>query len=108
MGSGGGGTLAVRCFVDEILLQRLPEANPEGTSRIEIAIPNASAALDPIRRMAGIREATIFGQSIHALAETAQLPALRAELSTARIDIIEPSLEDVFVTLTYRIMEAGQ
>jgi ABC-2 type transport system ATP-binding protein len=89
-------------------LQRLPEANPEGTSRIEIAIPNASAALDPIRSMAGIREATIFGQSIHALAETAELPALRAELPYARIDIIEPSLEDVFVTLTYRIMEAGQ
>ena len=35
MGSGGGGTLAVRCFVDEILLQRLPEA---GKMRAEMAV----------------------------------------------------------------------
>ncbi len=89
-------------------LQRLPAANPEGTSRIEIAIPNASAMLEPIRHLQGIHEATIFGQSIHALAETSQLAALRSHLASARIEIIEPSLEDVFVTLTYRIMEAGQ
>jgi ABC-2 type transport system ATP-binding protein len=58
-----------------------------------------------VRRMEGVREATIFGHSIHALAETDRLPALRAEMPGAKVDAIEPSLEDVFVTLTYRIME---
>ena len=87
-------------------LQRLPDANPLGTTRIQIAVPNPSEMLDSIRRFAGIHEATIFGHSIHALAETNHLADLRAHLPQARIDPIEPSLEDVFVTLTYRIMES--
>jgi ABC-2 type transport system ATP-binding protein len=87
-------------------LQKLPDANPPGTSRIQITAPNPSAILDSVRRMPGIREATIFGHSIHALAETDRLADLRAQLPQAQIEIIEPSLEDVFVTLTYRIMES--
>jgi ABC-2 type transport system ATP-binding protein len=87
-------------------LQKLPEANPAGTSRIQISMPNPSEMLDSIRHMPGIREATIFGHSIHALAETGHLAELRAKLPQAKIDTIDPSLEDVFVTLTYRIMES--
>ncbi len=87
-------------------LQKLPDANPAGTSRIQITAPNPSALLDSVRRMPGIREATIFGHSIHALAETGHLAELRAQLPQAKIDTIEPSLEDVFVTLTYHIMES--
>jgi ABC-2 type transport system ATP-binding protein len=86
-------------------LQRLPDANPPGTSRIQIATANPSEMLEGVRRMEGVREATIFGHSIHALAETDRLPALRAKMRGAKVDVIEPSLEDVFVTLTYRIME---
>jgi ABC-2 type transport system ATP-binding protein len=86
-------------------LQRLPDANPPGTSRVQILTPNPSEMLVSVRRMEGVREATIFGHSIHALAETDRLPALRAEIPGAKVDAIEPSLEDVFVTLTYRIME---
>jgi ABC-2 type transport system ATP-binding protein len=89
-------------------LQRLPEANPAGTTRVEIETANAAAMLDRVRGMEGVREATIFGRSIHALAETDRLGELRAELPQARIEAIEPSLEDVFVTLTYQIMEAAQ
>lgn len=87
-------------------LQKLPEANPAGTSRIQIVAPNPSESLDRVRHLPGIREATIFGHAIHALAETDHLEELRSELPQAKIDTIEPSLEDVFVTLTYRIMEA--
>lgn len=87
-------------------LQKLPDANPAGTSRIQIATANPSEILDNVRHMPGIREATIFGRSIHALAETNHLSDLRARLSPAQIETIEPSLEDVFVTLTYRIMES--
>lgn len=86
-------------------LQRLPEANPAGTSRVQIGAANASALLEPLRRMPGVREATIFGQFIHALVETVRIPELKARLPESRIETIVPSLEDVFVTLTYRIME---
>ena len=86
-------------------LQRLPEANPAGTTRVEIETANAAAMLDRVRGMEGVREATIFGRSIHALAETDRLGELRAELPQAKVEAIEPSLEDVFVTLTYQIME---
>jgi len=86
-------------------LQRLPDANPQGTSRVQISTANPSEMLDRVRKMPGIREATIFGHSIHALAETDRLPALRDGLQGAKVDVIEPSLEDVFVTLTYQIME---
>jgi ABC-2 type transport system ATP-binding protein len=86
-------------------LQRLPDANPPGTSRVQISTANPSEMLDGVRRMPGIREATIFGHSIHALAETDRLAALREKLPEAKLEVIEPSLEDVFVTLTYQIME---
>jgi drug efflux transport system ATP-binding protein len=87
-------------------LQQLPEASPRGTSRVQIATANASALLEPLRSMPGVREATIFGQFIHALVETDRIPELKARLTEARIETVAPSLEDVFVTLTYRIMEA--
>ena len=88
-------------------LQQLPEANPPGTSRVQIAAVNAAALLEPLRRMAGVREATVFGQFIHALVETALLVELQQALPGTQMQPIKPSLEDVFVTLTYRIMEAA-
>jgi ABC-2 type transport system ATP-binding protein len=88
-------------------LQRLPEANPPGTSRVQIAAANAPALLEPLRRMPGVREATVFGQFIHALVETAHLPEIKQDLAETQIQTIKPSLEDVFVTLTYRIMESA-
>lgn len=88
-------------------LQRLPEANPPGTSRVQIAAANAPSLLEPLRRMPGVREATVFGQFIHALVETARLPEIKLALQGVPIKTITPSLEDVFVTLTYRIMETA-
>jgi ABC-2 type transport system ATP-binding protein len=87
-------------------LQKLPAANPAGTSRIQIGVANPSEMLDRIRHMPGVREATIFGHSIHALAEIEGVAEMRKELPQARIEAIEPSLEDVFVTLTFQIMES--
>jgi ABC-2 type transport system ATP-binding protein len=89
-------------------LQRLPEANPEGTSRVQIETADASAILGPLREVQGVREATIFGRSIHALIETSQIDALQSRFPGAKIQTIVPSLEDVFVTLTYQIMKASQ
>ena len=87
-------------------LQRLPEANPAGTLRIQIETSNPSTMLDPVRRIPGVREATIFGRAIHALVDETHVASLRSELPGAQVRSIQPSLEDVFVTLTYRIMEA--
>jgi ABC-2 type transport system ATP-binding protein len=87
-------------------LQKLPDANPAGTSRIQIVAPNPSELLDRVRRAPGVREATIFGRTIHALADTNHLDDLRAQFPQAEVKVIEPSLEDVFVTLTYGIMES--
>jgi len=87
-------------------LQKLPDANPAGTSRIQISVPNPSELLDRIRHLPGIREATVFGHTIHALVEADKLEQLRAALPQAHLEMIESSLEDVFVTLTYRTMES--
>src|SRR6516165_5392451 len=60
------------------------------------------------RRIPGIRSATIFGQSIHALVdEHLSLDGVRAQLAENGIAVNEirpltPSLEDVFVELTYK------
>jgi ABC-2 type transport system ATP-binding protein len=86
-------------------LQKLPEANPPGTTRLQIATANAPALLEPLRRLPGVREATVFGQFIHALVETERIAELKQALPDAQMQPIKPSLEDVFVTLTYRIME---
>ena len=89
-------------------LQNLPEANPAGTSRVQIEVANASQILGPLRTFAGVREATIFGRSIHALVETTQIDALKQKFPDASIQTIVPSLEDVFVTLTLEIMKESQ
>ncbi len=89
-------------------LQRLPDASPPGTARVQIATANPSEMLDSVRKMEGVREATIFGHAIHALVETDKLDALREKMPGAKVEVIEPSLEDVFVTLTYHIMESSR
>ena len=89
-------------------LQRLPAASPPGTERIQIDTPMTASVLEPVRHMQGVREATIFGRSIHALIDSDHLDALKAQLPEARVQVIEPSLEDVFVTLTNRIMETSK
>jgi len=86
-------------------LQQLPAANPKGTVRVQIDGPDASMELTRLRSMKGVREATIFGRSIHALVEQDDLDAIRQQLNGASVEAVVPSLEDVFVTLTYEIMK---
>ena len=89
-------------------LQRLPDANPPGTARVQIVTANPSEMLDSVRKTEGVREATIFGHAIHALVETQKLDALQVKMPGAKVEVIETSLEDVFVTLTYHIMESSR
>ncbi|HXM98475.1 MAG TPA: ABC transporter ATP-binding protein [Candidatus Dormibacteraeota bacterium] len=87
-------------------LKQLPDVQPAGTERIEIATPEVTRALRVARKIPGIRSATIFGESIHALVEEHfDLTDLRGKLQSNGIHVTEirpltPSLEDVFVELT--------
>lgn len=89
-------------------LRQLPDVRPAGTKRVEIITPEVTRALRFARQVAGIRSATIFGQSIHALVEdTFDLEDLRGQLlkngiTVTAIHPLEPSLEDAFVELTYK------
>ncbi|HEY6945898.1 MAG TPA: ABC transporter ATP-binding protein [Candidatus Acidoferrum sp.] len=89
-------------------LRQLPDVQPHGTMRIEISAPEVTRALRLSRHIPGIRSATIFGQSIHALVdEKFDLDDLRGELlkngiAVAEIRPLAASLEDVFVELTYK------
>jgi ABC-2 type transport system ATP-binding protein len=84
-------------------LQRLPDANPPGTTRVQIEAASPSEMLDLVRHIEGVHEATIFGHSIHALVESQHIAAITERLPGARIQPIAPSLEDIFVTLTYKL-----
>ena len=89
-------------------LRQLPKVQPDGTRRVEFTAPEVTRALRLARGIPGIRSATIFGQSVHALVdENLSLDGLRRELAENGIAVDEirplaPSLEDVFVELTYK------
>lgn len=89
-------------------LRQLPEVQPPGTYRVEITAPGVTRALRAARTIPGIRSATIFGQSIHALIDDdLDLDHLRKQLEALDVVVAEirplaPTLEDVFVELTYR------
>jgi ABC-type multidrug transport system ATPase subunit len=98
-------------------LRELPDVQPPGTIRVEITTPEVTRALRFARQIHGIRSATIFGQSIHALIDDhLDLHALQEQLlkngiAVAEIRPLAPSLEDVFVELTYKhqaILEASR
>ena len=84
-------------------LQKLPDANPPGTTRVQIETLNPSEVLDEVRKVEGVREATIFGHEIHALVQTDQMHNLAQHFPDTKVELIQPSLEDIFVTLTYKL-----
>lgn len=88
------------------LLDRLP-----GTV-IAVSTPEPRRARDALRAAPGVRDAVLFGDTVHALVEAGDPgpAALRARLREAGIPVeaveaAEPSLEDVFVHLVKE--EAG-
>ncbi|QDV53276.1 ABC transporter permease [Gimesia fumaroli] len=86
-------------------LKHLPSVTPEGTARFEIETVDPATKLATFRELDGVQDATLFGQTIHVLAdqrlsETDLLQQIEEERETAQIRPITPSLEDVFVTLS--------
>jgi ABC-2 type transport system ATP-binding protein len=96
-------------------LKDLPEVTPPGTRRLEINAPAAPVGgerhgarpsgadipgvLERLRKRPGVRQATIFGQAVHALVDEG---LTTAELGLEGLDVrpAEASLEDVFVALS--------
>jgi ABC-type multidrug transport system ATPase subunit len=95
-------------------LRQLPDVNPDRTYRVEISAPHVTQALRAARTIPGIRSATIFGQSVHALIDDSlNLDHLRSQflnhdVTVAEIRPLAPSLEDVFVELTYKHQAAQE
>lgn len=89
-------------------LKAAPEVNQPGTHRVEIIAPEITRALKYARQVDCVRSATIFGTSIHArvddcFQEEDLVSALdREKIKVSEIRPLTPSLEDVFVELTYQ------
>jgi ABC-2 type transport system ATP-binding protein len=79
-------------------LKHLPDVNPPGYRRVEITAPDIAELLMKLKHRPSVQEATIFGQSIHALVkEGDDLSDIRGADITVRPTA--PNLEDVFVTI---------
>ena len=78
-------------------LVKLPSVTPPGTQRLEIKSPNPAELLAELRQRPDVKEATIFGHSIHALVDATFAPEVCGK--DAIVQATEPNLEDVFVSL---------
>lgn len=94
-------------------LKKLPDVNPPGTRRLDVTCEHVTQALQAMRSVAGVRSATVFGQSMHLLVDDsitrADIEKKLREVGIERADIhiIGPSLEDVFVALTAKYANNG-
>jgi ABC-2 type transport system ATP-binding protein len=79
-------------------LKKLPEVTPPGVRRVEIVAPDIAELLARLRKRPSIHEATIFGQSIHALVDESDT---LADLASDDVSVrpAAANLEDVFVTI---------
>lgn len=95
-------------------LKDMPQVTPSGTRRLEIQLgrgqthvttgeavgggSDVAELVERLRKREGIRQATIFGHTIHALVDTERS---MSELGLEGLEVrpTEPTLEDVFVTL---------
>ncbi len=80
-------------------LKALPAVTPPGTHWLEVTGGDAAAMLQRLSGHAGVRQATVFGQAIHALVDADHSPA-ELGLNGEQLHPTEPSLEDVFVALS--------
>lgn len=87
-------------------LKALPAVTPEGTRRISIAAEHAPQGLAVLRNIDGVLDSTLVEAEIHIIVrkdvpDSVMVKALEdAGHPVRQVREIEPSLEDVFVTLT--------
>ncbi len=86
-------------------LKALPSVTPQGTRRYEMTCRDLVAALSRARALREVHDATLFGDCLHVLCAADTQPRHLQEQTaphddSARVRPINPSLEDVFVTLS--------
>ena len=87
-------------------LKLLPEVTPAAARWLEVDSEHPTVALAVLRKLPGVRSATIFGQLVHLLVDKSlEESTIVRTLDTAglrdtRTIEVRPSLEDVFVSLT--------
>ncbi|MCS7466178.1 ABC transporter permease [Stieleria sp. ICT_E10.1] len=93
-------------------LKQLPEVNPVDSRRYEIRVPAPAQHLAALRQLPEVRDATLFGETIHLLLDQSRLPEdVLRQLgmdTSAETREVPPSLEDVFVTLTRNAEKLGR
>src|ERR1700736_6648239 len=50
-------------------LKQMPDVNPPGTRRLDVTCDHVTTALRAMHELAGVRSATVFGQSMHLLVD---------------------------------------
>src|SRR5207245_555130 len=50
-------------------LKTLPQVNPPGTRRLDVTCDHVTVGLQSMRHVAGVRSATVFGQSMHLMVD---------------------------------------
>jgi ABC-2 type transport system ATP-binding protein len=80
-------------------LKQLPGVTPPGTRRVEIISSEPAAVLRRLRQHPGVRQATIFGNVVYALVD-GHLSDADLGLEGFEVRPGEPTLEDVFATLS--------
>jgi ABC-2 type transport system ATP-binding protein len=89
-------------------LKGLPEVTPAGLRWLGVESREAGRALAVMRGIEGVRRPTIFGQTVRARVDDAvpvehiEQALTRGGIADARVRLVQPSLEDVFVTFTQR------
>ncbi len=78
------------------------DVTPKGTRRVEARHKDVVGLFRLLRARKGVREATIFGESVHALVDDTVRDEELHLPEDAEVRVVTPSLEDVFVTLTKR------
>lgn len=91
-------------------LKDLPDITPEGVERVRVMCDQQVKAMALLNGLEHVRDATIFGDSLHVLVDRGGIPFLKQTLEHdgfghVQVDAIPPSLEDVFVTLTRKMDE---
>jgi ABC-type multidrug transport system ATPase subunit len=90
-------------------LKALPEVSPEGTKRVSAAVTPPALGLRAAREIPGVLDATLVESELHLLVprempdDSIRKGLDKPELTLGDLRPIEPSLEDVFVTLTRRL-----
>jgi ABC-2 type transport system ATP-binding protein len=80
-------------------LKQMPGVTPPGSRWLEVYDADSAGLLNRLRHHPDVLQATIFGQSIHALVNKDRTLA-QLGLQNSRVIDAEPSLEDVFVTIS--------